>query len=506
MHIQKIVGSKLERLNWNVVMAVMAVLFLALVICPLLLIGRYDFASCDDFSYGGETYKAFLEMKSFFFVLKSALEKVKEVYGSWQGTYSAIFLMTLNPAVWGDEVYHITPYIMIFILVFSEVVLGKFILHKICKADWPATITITAIIIGCQILWVPYPVETFFWFNGASYYTLFYSVMILYLVSIADNFMLGSLKSALFYMPLLLAGSVFLGGGNYPTALLTLEILACMGVWVFLKNRKNFIPFLVNAVFLLAGFVISMIAPGNAVRQQANVKTPVIESIYKSFKAGGQYIVSWTTFSSILLFLLLMPFLWKAIRRCTYKFKYPLLFSFFSMGLFCSQFTPTIYAQSFAGPRRLLNIIYYSYYLLMAVNITYWLGWAKRKLDTQLQGKNEITAYALFSGIFKKYLIPYMTVIALLYFFSLKNYGTDKLSSFSAFFSLRDGAAEKYYQEHLDRQKILMDDSELCLGIPEFTVKPWVLYFDDIEADASNWKNTATAKYYGKESIWLISQ
>ncbi len=179
--------------------------------------------------------------------------------------------------------------------------MGKFILRKICKANWPTTVTICAIIIGCQILWVPYPVETFFWFNGASYYTLFYSVMILYLVSVADNFMLGSLKSALFSMPLLLAG---------------------------------------------------------------------------------------------LLFLLLMPFLWKAIRRCTYKFKYPLLFSFFSMGLFCSQFTPTIYAQSFAGPRRLLNIIYYSYYLLMAANITYWLGWAKRKLDTQLQGKNEITAYA----------------------------------------------------------------------------------------------------------------
>ena len=95
----------MERLNWNVVMAVLAVLFLALVICPLLLIGRYDFTSCGDFSYGSETYKAFLEMKSFFFVLKSALEKVKEIYGSWQGTYSAIFLMTLNPAVWGDEVY-----------------------------------------------------------------------------------------------------------------------------------------------------------------------------------------------------------------------------------------------------------------------------------------------------------------------------------------------------------------------------------------------------------------
>lgn len=506
MHIWKIIRNKLKRPNRNTVLAVLAVLFLAMVVCPLLLIGRYDFASCDDFSYGRETYMTFLETKSFFSVFKSALQKVKEVYGSWQGTYSAILLMTLNPAVWGDEVYPITPYIMMSMLILSEIFLGKFIFHKICKADWPTVVTICAITIGCQILWVPYPVETFFWYNGSLYYTLFYSVMIFYLVSIAKNIMLGTLKSALFSLPFLLAGSVFLGGGNYPTGLLTLEILVFMGVFVFLRNRKNFIPFLVNAVLFLAGFIISMMAPGNAIRQQVNIKSSVIESIYKSIKAGGQYIISWTTFSSMLLFLVLIPFLWKAVKSCSYKFKYPLLFSFVSIGLFCSQFTPTMYAQSIVGPRRLLNIIYYSYYLLMVANMTYWLGWAKRKLDTQFQGEKEITAYTLFSGTFNKYLFPYVMVIALLYVFSLKNYGTEKLSSFSAFFSLRDGEAEKYYQEHLERQKILMDDSELCAEIPEFTVKPWVLYFDDIEADATNWKNIDTARFYGKESVWLIPQ
>ncbi len=96
---------------------------------PILLPGRYCTPWADDYVYGFHTHKVFLESDSLRQTVTAAVEQVKNSYYAWQGTCSAIFLMTLQPAVFGERFYALVPWIMMFSLMLGT---GLFVL-SICS-------------------------------------------------------------------------------------------------------------------------------------------------------------------------------------------------------------------------------------------------------------------------------------------------------------------------------------------------------------------------------------
>lgn len=66
--------------------------------------------------------------------------------------------------------------------------------------------------------------------------------------------------------------------------------------------------------------------------------------------------------------------------------------------------------------------------------------------------------------------------------------------------SLLWGEAATYKQEADERIAILNEKGNIS-ELSEFTVRPHVLYFDDITEDEDNWKNQAVANWYGKEKV-----
>lgn len=62
------------------------------------------------------------------------------------------------------------------------------------------------------------------------------------------------------------------------------------------------------------------------------------------------------------------------------------------------------------------------------------------------------------------------------------------------------GEAATYKQEADERIAILNEKGNIS-ELSEFTVRPHVLYFDDITEDEDNWKNQAVANWYGKEKV-----
>lgn len=50
---------------------------------------------------------------------------------------------------------------------------------------------------------------------------------------------------------------------------------------------------------------------------------------------------------------------------------------------------------------------------------------------------------------------------------------------------------------------LLYDDSIQDVELQELSVKPYVLYFDDITNNPDDWRNTAVAEYYNKSSVIL---
>ena len=80
----------------------LALAAVVLMLVPMLLVARYNVPCADDYHFGAPTHAAWQATHSLAAVVKAAGEKVAERYANWQGTYSAMFLMALQPAVFGN--------------------------------------------------------------------------------------------------------------------------------------------------------------------------------------------------------------------------------------------------------------------------------------------------------------------------------------------------------------------------------------------------------------------
>lgn len=341
--------EKLRRvINIRNILIIISVITFIAVILPLLLIAQYNYASCDDFSYGIQTFRVWQETHSVWEVLKTAVNVVKDTYRSWQGSFSAIFLMALQPSIWSEQAYAWTTFIMIGCLCISELSLIKVVMIDLCKAEKRISMAIGLIILSMQVFWTPYPVQAFFWYNGSVYYTFYYALS-LFLMAVVLKCICSKQKNVWWSM-LGVILALFIGGGNLPNGLLMTEILFLTSVlcWRYRKDRLRYI--LPSVVGLFIPFMINVMSPGNANRQTSSIKTPAIESIVKSVWEGVGLIVQWSTLPILIVLAALLPLLWLTIRKMKCQFRFPLLVSVITIGLFASQLTPVIYAQSNTGP------------------------------------------------------------------------------------------------------------------------------------------------------------
>lgn len=80
----------------------------------------------------------------------------------------------------------------------------------------------------------------------------------------------------------------------------------------------------------------------------------------------------------------------------------------------------------------------------------------------------------------------------------------ERLSGFNALTSLVNGKAARYDREADGRDALLTAaDEDEVIELEPFTVKPKVLFFEDIDPSPDNWKNQAVAEYYGVKGVIL---
>lgn len=140
-------------------------------------------------------------------------------------------------------------------------------------------------IVSCLLLLVAVQyryslVEGFYWFNGGIYYTFFYAVALVLLGLCL--LLLKESKKTLFtcYLVLSCALAFLVGGGNYTTALTVLLLLFfCLLVLLLRKNKKA-VWIGVVLLFLLLSFFLSVLAPGNAIRQESAGSPNAVKQLF----------------------------------------------------------------------------------------------------------------------------------------------------------------------------------------------------------------------------------
>lgn len=460
---------------------------LLLLLIPMFAIARYDVPAADDFSFSCETHAAIVSGGSVTDILSGAAEKALKVYYTWQGSFSAIFLMALQPAIWGLPYYAFTTWIMLLSLLGGLFFFFHRILHGVFGVS-KSIAGIAAIVASAACTqFLPSPNQSFYWYNGSVYYTFTFAIMLV-LFAIAIGYLLYGSGWRI-------AGAVFLcliiGGSNYVTALFTSiagGMLLAILAW---KNNRKGIALIFPYVVLLGAFLLSIRAPGNAVRQGFYTDHPgALEAILLSFRSAVKKIFEWADLRYASCMLFLIPILWAGAGESQFSFPLPGVVSVISFCLFSSLFTPHLYALGSDGPERLLNILYYFFLLLSILNLFWWLGWVMKKKRSRSTSRG--ISLGMFSGFSS---CAFLSLACSVLFF----HGT--LTSVAALSELRSGEAKSYYLQAEERQMMLENSDILDCEFEPFSTMPYILYFTDMTDNPDSYENQDTATFYGKHSI-----
>ena len=474
------------------------ILFTIIMLIPIIHISFYTHPSADDFNYGIYTINK-INTEGIMGIISGIPKIVHKFYNTWQGTFSAIVIFSLNPSVWSDNTYFMTTFIMLFCIFFGIHYLLRQIVYKGLKIDilslWIITISLFLFIIET----IPSIMQGLYWWNGSSYYIIFYSLELIEISYLVKVYFLKERNKKNYFILYLLI--FIIGGGNFITALQQIIILFLLNVYLLIaKKDKSGIGLLLMSLF---SFGISAIAPGNAYRAKNSISMSPIKAILLSFYYAFYKTINWTSPFMLIIIPLLMILLYPTYKNNNFKFNYPLVVIFLIFGIFAAEFTPTLYSTSNIGEGRLWNIMYISYILFTLFGIYYLLGYIRVKINNnKIFTKN---AYENIISVIKDYNIYiFIFIIGIL---SINIYfNRYSMTSYSTYASLRNKEAQTYDKEYKERLKILKNDNIKDVEFKEFSIYPYPIFNCEIDEDPNDWKNVPMATIYHKNSVRLIKE
>lgn len=472
-----------------------------LVMLPLLILGHFDYPSADDWSLGKLTSQAVENGDGIMGVLKQAISSVLLWREKGEPRFSAAFLGTLQPGIWGEHFYRITPWLMIGSLFLSEILLCSYLLRDEDGKNKKIVLPVVIPSLMIQILCVPYPVESIYWYVGGVNYTFAFglSLVLLYLfLRLAD----GTMKKGKTIIIMVIGGllAFTIGGNNYSASLSSACLFVAVSFFLAFRDRKALIRTIPITVPTVVGLLLCLVAPGNQIRldnEFGGKTTGAVHAIFMSLWRTGTNIYSWTTVKIVLMLILIAPFVWKAVSRVKYSFRYPVIFTLFTFGIYASQIVATMYVDGSTGGRRMADILYYGYHVWVLLNVGYWIGWMQRKGWAE-----KFSALAKV----KKWIAPRLALwfcvagVALTGFMGVVELKT--LSTYRACVWLIKGYAKDYAQAWEERLEVLKDESVKTVYFDPLPGYEELVFYADLQY-GEHWINKACAEYYDKDYVGL---
>ncbi len=515
--------------------AVLVVLVLSVI--PMLLVAVYARPLADDFGYSAGTRALWQSTHNIFLVLGGVGAQVAKTYFDWQGSFSAIALFALQPGVFSEKIYGLSTFILVAFFIWGNM--------YFFKADSRLR-NISTIIAGAVLVvsmqTLPHANQGFYWWNGASYYCLFYSLMLL-----QWGMMVRKKKVIL---PCILG--FILGGGNLVTGLLNLEVTALILLVAVIEmagagtkgksvvdgeiagsKRKN--PGLLEVIkvaaimiFSLAGFIVNAVAPGNAVRAAESHSMGAVQAIGQSFLDAYQYFNEWVNLPVVLLLLLLLPFLWFGVAQAAgeesdedgagarrgFVSRVPMfVLVLLTFGLFASTFTPTEFSMSEVGPRRIQNVRYFVFIVFLVLLEAETVIRVRSAVPGAVSsfakdGSGESGMISSFGRSFAGYMFALAAGAAIfLGIYTVPKDNRSLITSIAAARSFLIGESRAYAVERDEWTRLLSTDDKV-VEIPALNYHPVPIYYAefDIKGDPTDYRDQSMCDYYGKDEIVLLKK
>lgn len=482
--------------NKEKIAAILLLVLLVASIVPVIVLGRYNHPTGDDYYYGAETHRVWEETHS---VIQAAVEAVRGAvydYHTWQGTYSAMVLMRLQPTVFSEAAYQWVTCVIVLLLTGGFFYLLYSVICLLLQGSfwcWMASASLLSLL---AVQTVPTPAESMFWYNGSMYYTGYLAVT-LFLWGLIIRFLK---RPRIYEVPVMMLLGLFLAGGNYISLLpcMILLVLLTVGLWVrtaMWKQTEKLTAIGISMVTLavLVGFAVNALAPGNSVRQSDMWKIPAWKAVLKSLLQGIRYLDAWMGKWWLVTALVMTPFLWKMIKKTSFRFRHPILTLGMMYGIFCSMSCPTFYTMNSTGPARAVAVCYYGFILFSFAGYTYLMGYFYQKLFAQSEER-------LRKG---EPVVRIAAVFLLLGLLAMQTVGgrLAGCTTAKALMLFKDGEPQAYQEEYLRRLAILTDESVEEAVLAPYTHQPEMLYVGDLGSDPTEPANRKVALFYGKKSV-----
>jgi len=448
---------------------------------PFIGIAPYIFPKADDFSFGYHAHIAWEKTGSLLEVIKAAFVMIEEAWFDWQGTYSSIFFMAVQPAVFDERLYGIVPFLFIGIITIASYFLIKTILVDWLKADKLLSQVCIWLYIFMVIQRMPDAQAAFVWYNGAIHYIMTHGVL---LCAIAFTIR-GILKRSPWSWLGACLCTIYVGGANYVTAvgslLICLTVLFGILVTKTWKKYKGVIG--ICCVYFIA-MAVNFIAPGNFNKKGSLKGYGIIQAFFMAFKESLEYMLGeWMHWSLIMLILLLVPVVWHIVSKIEYDFKYPVLVIGYSWCYMASLFFAPLFTLGEVEVGRFLNVMFLQWVLLLMFNIFYVTGWIQQKYDMKVSdviGQKE-----------KRYVWGICLASFLCFILCIKA-EPQKYASVYAMNTWMDPQLEQYEEEYWAMVEVLNSDARE-VEIKDFTYIPELF---DVPL-----RHEGLCLYYDKENV-----
>lgn len=512
---------------------------------PVLVIGKYDYPSADDFSMGLGTRLVYEATGSLLAVAGKILSETVRYYRTWIGYFTSCLFTTVSPATFGEAWYALTPAVILLALHVGVAVFFYALMEKALGMNRHVRRCMTVLALFLMVQRMPegsLRVEAFYWYSGAGNYTLTFSAGLLYLAFYVLSVCGVRNKNRSLFLVLACIMGFLAGGGNYLSALSFAVVSVLFAVYlVKMKTRQGEnsrmgmpgksglsdrsgggcrIGRLLPAAFYLCGFAVSCLSPGNRIRGGEAEGYGALKSILLSLYYTLSYPLNqWMNWAVLLILALAGVIFWMGFAEIEFsgasaqavqlRFAAPFSAAVLAYGIVSCVVTPALYAQGNMDAGRIQSTFWLHAVLVLLLLEWYLVGGLYRRFSKEqnvsaapcLQNVSAAACLRNGTGGFVRAILLFFVVFSLL---AVKG-NPDFYTGTSAVSELLDGSAAQYGRENEERLRILKNPGEQDAVLPRYTVQPNLLYFEDVSEDPGDWINQKMSEYYGKSSIRGVS-
>ena len=506
----------------------------ALSLIPVLVIGKYDYPSADDFSMGLGTRLVYEATGSLLAVAGKILSETVRYYRTWIGYFTSCLFTTVSPATFGEAWYALTPAVILLALHVGVAVFFYALMEKALGMNRYARRCMTVLALFLMVQRMPegsLRVEAFYWYSGAGNYTLTFSAGLLYLAFYVLSVCGVRSRNRSLFLVLACIMGFLAGGGNYLSALSFAVVSVLFAVYLVKRKIGRLLP----AAFYLCGFAVSCLSPGNRIRGGEAEGYGALKSILLSLYYTLSYPLNqWMNWAVLLILALAGVIFWMGFAEIEFsganvkaggavasekagsgaqavqlRFAAPFPAAVLAYGIVSCVVTPALYAQGNMDAGRIQSTFWLHAVLVLLLLEWYLVGGLYRRFSKEqnasavscLQNASAVSCLRNGAGGFVRAILLFFIVFSLL---AVKG-NPDFYTGTSAVSELLDGSAAQYGRENEERLRILKNPREQDAVLPRYTVQPNLLYFEDVSEDPDDWINQKMSEYYGKNSIRGIS-